>query len=76
MEQLTKQLVSYAKKRLTSLTSSLKSLDKLLPTDPSFDKHNERHKRFVFMIPMIICEVNKSFWKGAHSEAVDKMSEI
>jgi hypothetical protein len=76
MEQLTKQLVSYAKKRLTSLTFFLKSLDNLLPTDPSFNKNNERHKRFVITIPMIICEVNKSFWKGAHLEVVNKMDEI
>ena len=27
------------------------------------------------MIPMIICEVNKSFWNGAHLEAVNKMDE-
>jgi hypothetical protein len=76
MEQLTKQLVSYAKKGLTTLSSSLQSLDNLLPTDPSFDKNNERHKRFIFMIPMIVCEVNKSFWKGVHLEAVNKMDEI
>jgi hypothetical protein len=25
---------------------------------------------------MIVCEVNKSFWKGAHLEAVNKMNEI
>ncbi len=76
MEQLTKQLVTYAKKRLTFLTSELQSLDNLLPADPSFNKNDARHKRFVFMIPMIICEVNKGFWKGAHSEAVNKMDEI
>jgi hypothetical protein len=61
MEQLTKQLASYAKKRLANLSFSLRSLDNLLPTDPSFDKTNERYKRFIFTIPMIVCEVNKSF---------------
>jgi hypothetical protein len=76
MEQLTKQLVSYAKKCLTFLSSELQSLDNLLPTDPSFNKNDERHKRFVFMIPMIICEVNKSFWKDTHLGAVNKMDEI
>jgi hypothetical protein len=44
VEQLTKQLASYAKKCLTNLSFALKSLDNLLPTDPSFDKNNERHK--------------------------------
>jgi hypothetical protein len=28
------------------------------------------------MIPMIICEVNKSYWKDQHLGAVNKMSEI
>jgi hypothetical protein len=76
MEQLTQQLASYAKKRLANLSFALRSLDNLLPTDPSFDKTNERHKRFIFMIPMIVCKVNKSFWKGAPSDAVNKMDEI
>ncbi len=76
MVQLTKQLASYAKKRLTNLSWSLRSLDNLLPTDPAFELTNERHKRFVFMIPMIICEVNKSYWKDQHLGAVNKMSEI
>ena len=76
MEQLTKQLAAYAKKHLTNLSYSLKSLDNLLPTDPTFELTNERHKRFVFMIPMIICEVNKNYWKDQHLGAVNKMSEI
>jgi hypothetical protein len=76
MEQLTKQLASYAKKRLTNLSFSLKSLDNLLPTDPSFDKTNERHKRFIFMIPMIVCKINKSFWKGAHTDLKDIIDVI
>ena len=76
MEQLTKQLAAYAKKRLNNLSFILKSLDNLLPTDPTFELTNERHKRFVFMIPMIICEVNKNYWKDQHLGAVNKMSEI
>ena len=64
MEQLTIQMATYAKKRLNNLYYSLRSLDNLLPTDPSFDKNNDRHKRFVFLIPMIICEVNKGYWKA------------
>ncbi len=47
MEQLTKQLASYAKKCLNNLSFSLKSLDTLLPTDPSFDETNEQQFSFL-----------------------------
>jgi hypothetical protein len=59
-EQLTKQLASYAKKRQTNLSFSLKYFDSILPTYPSFDKTNKQHKQFLFMTPMIVCEVKKS----------------
>ena len=42
MEQLTIQMATYAKKCLNNLSSSLRSLDTLLPTDPTFDKNNDR----------------------------------
>ena len=76
MEQLTRQIAHYARKRLSLLSSSLSSLDDLLPVDPSFDKDNERHKRFIFMIPMIICEVNKKWFKDTNTNLTDKLDEV
>ena len=76
MEQLQKQLASYAKKRLAVLADTLSSLDDLLPIDPSFDKDNERHKRFIFMIPMIICEVNKKALNAANKNLTDQLDIV
>ena len=59
MQQLIQSLISYVRNRLTTLRQQLNTVSDLLPRDNTFDKNNERHKRFLFMIPMIICEVNK-----------------
>jgi hypothetical protein len=61
---------------VSSLSFSLKSLDYLLPNDPSFDSTNECCKKYLFAIQMIICEVNKSWWKSAHSNLNTKFDEI
>ena len=60
IQSLFKSISSYAQNRLKTLKRQLITIDDLLPYDESFDLNNDRHKRFVFMIPMIICEVNKA----------------
>ena len=59
MQNLVKSITSYSRQRLMSLINQLETVSNLLPKDTNFDRNNERHKRFIFMIPMILCEVNK-----------------
>ena len=59
-ETLTKNIVNYANSRLKTLRTQLDTIHTLLPTDHTYDEQNNRHKRFAFLIPMIICEVNKA----------------
>ena len=60
MDQLIKHITSYSKKRLQDLSYSLLSVDNLLPVDPSYNKSNDRHKRFVFIIAPLLeaCKLN------------------
>ena len=59
MLDLVKSITSYSRQRLMSLINQLETVNNLLPKDTNFDRNNERHKRFIFMIPMILCEVKK-----------------
>ena len=59
MQRLIQALVSYVRNRLIALKTQLDTVNDLLPQDATFDRENERHKRFLFMIPLIVCEVNK-----------------
>ena len=54
MDQLIKHITAYSKKRLQDLSYSLQSVDNLLPVDPSYDKDNERHKRFVLILAPLL----------------------
>ena len=76
MDTLIKGLATYAKSRLASIFSQLQSVDKLLPIDPTFDKTNARHKRFVFLAPMIVCEVDRSWYKNNITETKKEMDTL
>jgi hypothetical protein len=68
MDTLVKGLATYAKSRLNSIFSQLKSVNQLLPIDPTFDKTNTQHKRFIFLAPMIVCEVDRTWYKNNMTE--------
>ena len=69
---LTKGIVNYADSRLRILRTKLDAVHTLLPTDEHFDEQHNRHKRFIFMIPMIICEVNKA---AMHQVKLERQKE-
>ena len=76
MDTLIKGLATYAKSRLTSIFSQLKSVDQLLPIDPTFDKTNIRHKRFLFLAPMIVCEVDRTWYRKNITEMTREMDTL
>ena len=63
IETLFKQITSYSRNRLWTLRKQLTSIDDLLPSDVTFDRTNERHKRLIFLAPMIVCEVDRTWYK-------------
>ena len=76
IETLFKQIVSYTRNRLWTLRKQLTSIDDLLPADVSFDRTNERHKRLVFLAPMIVCEVDRTWYKKNISDQQTIISDI
>ena len=76
IETLFKQIVSYTRNRLWTLRKQLTSIDDLLPADVTFDRTNERHKRLVFLAPMIVCEVDRTWYKQNISDQQTIIADI
>ena len=76
MLNLVKSITSYSRQRLISLLNQLETVSNLLPKDTNFDRSNERHKRFIFMIPMILCEVNKKATRDDNDKLTRELENI
>ena len=76
LEILFKQITTYTRNRLWTLRKQLVSIDDLLPADSNFDQNNERHKRLVFLAPMIVCEVDRTWYQTNISETQTILSDI
>jgi uncharacterized membrane-anchored protein YhcB (DUF1043 family) len=76
MDTLVKGLATCAKSRLKSIFSQLKSVDQLLPIEPTFDKTNSRIKHFIFLAPMIVCEIDRTWYRNNMTEMRKEMDHL